>query len=275
MGIIKSILRSGLAGLDRVWPKESQEWMWKYLYHRSRGSGNGNPATNGEYRLIEKCLQSVKGEFIAFDVGANVGDWSLFVGQKTPKAKIYAFEPSPYTSSKLKERIGQAMLSDRVHVENVALGGQSGRAQLYEVGKASGSNSLHRREGIKWDVQEQHQITIKTGDEMFRGLEVPNIHFVKIDVEGHETEVLMGFQETLKNQRIGVIQFEYGGSWIDSKTSLKEVFSYLRGHGYSLGKVFPGEVRLLPEYTQDLEDYVYANYIAFPRHKKADEFVFL
>ena len=47
---------------------------------------------------------------------------------------------------------------------------------------------------------------------------------MKIDVEGHELDVLKGFGELIKKVRL--IQFEFGGTNIDSKTYLRDFWEF-------------------------------------------------
>src|SRR5438477_11122497 len=59
--------------------------------------------TNGERRIIE--LLSVAGFRVAFDVGANHGDWLTEALANWPQCHIHAFEVAPLTFQRLCERI--------------------------------------------------------------------------------------------------------------------------------------------------------------------------
>jgi FkbM family methyltransferase len=54
---------------------------------------------------------------------------------------------------------------------------------------------------------------------------IERIDFLKIDTEGFEYKVLKGFDSFLNN--IKIIQFEYGGTWLDANVTLLEVINYL------------------------------------------------
>jgi hypothetical protein len=60
---------------------------------------------------------------------------------------------------------------------------------------------------------------------------IEHIDFVKIDTEGHELSVLQGFGEMLRI--VDTIQFEYGGTFIDTGVRLQDVIDYLKKQGYT------------------------------------------
>src|SRR5580658_7573238 len=50
---------------------------------------------------------------VVFDVGANIGMFSLFIGARCPSAQVYAFEPVPAVFAKLQENVGVRDLAVR------------------------------------------------------------------------------------------------------------------------------------------------------------------
>ena len=85
---------------------------------------------------------------------------------------------------------------------------------------------------------------------------------MKLDVEGHELEVLRGMTATLKRRQMGTIQFEYGGCNIDSRALLKDIFAFLKAQDYELYKMHPKSLRHVPGYDQRLENFQYQNWVA-------------
>jgi FkbM family methyltransferase len=59
---------------------------------------------------------------------------------------------------------------------------------------------------------------------------IKSIDFIKIDTEGYELNVLQGFEDTL--QCVKIIQFEYGGTFLDNNTKLMDVIHYLVDKGF-------------------------------------------
>jgi len=73
-------------------------------------------------------------------------------------------------------------------------------------------------------------LTIKKGSDYMVQNNIETIDFLKIDTEGYELNVLKGFNNFLENVKI--IQFEYGGTFIDNNVTLIEVINYLRDKGF-------------------------------------------
>jgi FkbM family methyltransferase len=73
-------------------------------------------------------------------------------------------------------------------------------------------------------------LDIKKGYDYVINNNIQNIDFLKIDTEGYELNVLKGFGDFLKN--IKIIQFEYGGTFLDNNIKLIEVKEYLEQHGF-------------------------------------------
>ncbi len=73
-------------------------------------------------------------------------------------------------------------------------------------------------------------LDIKKGYDYVINNNIQNIYFLKIDTEGYELNVLKGFGDFLKN--IKIIQFEYGGTFLDNNIKLIEVKEYLEQHGF-------------------------------------------
>jgi FkbM family methyltransferase len=73
-------------------------------------------------------------------------------------------------------------------------------------------------------------LDIKTGKDYIINNDIKNIDFLKIDTEGYELNVIRGFEDYIEN--IKIIQFEYGGTFLDNKTKLIDVINYLEQKGF-------------------------------------------
>ena len=131
-----------------------------------------------------------------------------------PGAKIYCFEPSTNAVSRLLEKF---QLDDRVTVVPTAIGSRNQQRTLYSDSSGSVLASLYKRRLDHFDIDFSFEeiVPVTTLDDWNRDLSIePDI--IKIDVEGNEFEVLMGGPEIL--QKTCVVQFEFGGSNVDSRT---------------------------------------------------------
>lgn len=67
---------------------------------------------------------------VTLDVGAHIGFYSLLAAHANPEGKVYAFEPMPFTYSRLQRNISSNRLANIVAV-NSAVGDIDGCAEFY------------------------------------------------------------------------------------------------------------------------------------------------
>jgi hypothetical protein len=91
---------------------------------------------------------------------------------------------------------------------------------------------------------------------------IRNIDFLKIDTEGSELNVLLGARSLLREKRIGILQFEYGGTYTDAHIYLKDVYDLLKGYGYTIYKIVPGGLAEISVWDSRLETFNYSNFLA-------------
>ena len=88
--------------------------------------------------------------------------------------------------------------------------------------------------------------------------ETPNV--LKLDVEGHELDVLEGSMETLKN--IQIVQFEFGGTCIDSRKYFLDYWRFFSNLGFDLYRMAPkGLIRII-SYSERDETFRFTNVFA-------------
>jgi FkbM family methyltransferase len=240
--------------------------MGQTLVDLHLGQNNSDMASNGELRLLRGVLPDCR---TVFDVGANVGDWAALALGINPKIELHCFEPSVSTFQLLDSRRLPGVV-----LNNIGMSSAPGAAILYIFSAASGMNSVYRRNGLEGGYglcpqRQQETIRLDTIDGYCRRMGVNTIDYLKLDVEGHELEVLKGSQEMLDSKSIRTVQFEYGGCNIDARVLLKDFFSLFGPYGYFLYKIYPDRIHPIPRYDQRLETFQYQNWIAaaepFPR----------
>lgn len=263
--LIRALVRRliGRASLD-----EGTFWVCKAYVDRFNGENNDDMTTNGELTLLERvlsrntCYMRANTSLTVFDVGANVGDWARFVLSINPSIVLHCFEPSHYTFERLKS----SDWPEECFLNNYGLGSKSEERVLYVFEPGSGMNSLYQRHGLEDRGQrpqrQSEAILLRTLDEYCVEKGIDRIDFMKVDVEGHELEVFRGARRAFEEGAISAVQFEYGGCNIDSRVLLLDLFTFLADYGYRVFKLFPDGPRLLERYSQSLENFQYANYLA-------------
>jgi len=170
------------------------------------------------FAWMGECARGVFEASVALDVGANIGNHSLYFSDYF--RKVYSFEPNNRTYKLLRLN---AELVNNVVCHNVGLSDTERSAFLnVEPSNVGGSNITHNLS------PSSEIIELKTLDSMVTFPD--DIALIKIDVEGHEYEVLQGSRHTIE-QHHPVIVFELGLA--DFSAGQSRVVTLLRSYGYS------------------------------------------
>lgn len=227
----------------------------------AQGKGSGAFTSAHEVRMaLAFCGAEPR---LAIDVGAHQGDYAAELRRWQPSLEIHLFEPSSAHRQTLANRFAQ---DGGVVQVPAALAAQSGAATLYADRPGSGLASLTRRQlghlGISFNSTESVQ-TLRFEDYWKRQLHGRPIDLVKIDVEGHELQVLQGFGAALACTR--VVQFEFGGTHIDTRTFFRDFWFFFDERGFDLYRLAPCGPIPVRAYREADEAFVVTNYLAVRR----------
>lgn len=244
------------------------------IYLEARSDCPNYTHNNGEEYLQFQILSNLKdsNEIITiFDIGANIGDWSIPLLNKCKNLNLidninlHTFEPFSLTYSELNSKLDKKNLRNLVVSNNFAISNKNGNAKIYITGNTAGTNSLHK-DAMKND-QEFVEIKTKKLDSYCSENDIDSIQFVKCDTEGHDMEVIYGSSELLANEKIMVFQFEYNHRWIYSRHYLKDVFDLLESTNYVIGKLTPDVIEIFDKWHPEIERFFEGNYLIL--HPKA------
>ena len=98
---------------------------------------------------------------------------------------------------------------------------------------------------------------------------VNQIDLLKIDTEGAESRVLRGAKRMIENNQISMIQFEYGGCYIDAGEKLEDLYRMFINNEYLIFRIFKDGLIHIHEWNEGLENFLLSNYLAV----KKDYFV--
>jgi FkbM family methyltransferase len=183
------------------------------------------------------CENFVKPDKNVIDIGAHIGWYTLDMASKCNH--VYSFECSPKSFNYLCANIALNSLDYKVTKYNCALSNNEGITQYYiRDPKDGGGNGISKFEYDNIHQTPSIDVPIKTLD----SFELKNVNFIKIDVEGHEKEVLQGSIQTIINNNYPKILFE---SWDEHQEKngipaiklKQELFEYIYSLGYKIIKV--------------------------------------
>jgi FkbM family methyltransferase len=143
----------------------------------------------GERELVEEYVNLLTDETVVWDVGANIGVFSLFAARAN--AQVYAFEPDPGFEQRLERNIYLNGQQSSIVTHNLALNDTPGETTLFTDGVAGMSPGLSKnpQEEREEVIVDQHR-----GDE----LNIPTPDVLKVDVEGAEGGVIRGMDGILE-----------------------------------------------------------------------------
>ena len=143
-----------------------------------------------------------------WDVGANIGYYSILGSKVNEHLIVQAFEPSMGPMFYLSENSKLNKVSDRIHAHPFALSDRTGDIDFYQVFNSKFPTILNlsgeHNTGAKKEIPSKKiRVTAKRINEIRR--QTKPIDLLKIDVEGAEMAVLQGGLETIKNDRPVII----------------------------------------------------------------------
>jgi FkbM family methyltransferase len=177
--------------------------------------------------FLRDCLLNLgrveAGGTVFCDVGANIGQHSLFMSQFA--SRVHAFEPYAAVSARLESHLELNHI-DNVTLHKLGLGDSNGTLPFYApTGSNTGIGSFAAESQRRGNTP-AGALRIARGDEYLADLELPRIEVMKIDVEGFERKVLSGLQQTLARFRpVLVIEISYGEDL--SFTSAEQFMAHL------------------------------------------------
>jgi len=222
------------------------------------GSGTVELEVKAAARLLEKRPQ------LCVDVGGNLGNYTKALLAEF-ETEVVVFEPSKKNYQILQESF---YANKSVQVENLALSNKNTIATLHADREGSGLASLTKRRldhfGISFDFTEQ-VTTTRFEDYWINKLGSPEIGILKLDIEGHELTALDGFGNALNH--IELIQFEFGGCNIDTRTYFQDLWYFFTKKSFDIFRLGPLGLRKIERYNEREEFFSTTNYYAKKRSK--------
>jgi len=197
-----------------------------------------------EERELSFLERHIKGGDFFVDVGCNIGLYTLVAGMRVgPFGRVYAIDPNVVVLEHLQRSLAMNWFHDRTVVINQAMGSTSGEItlryseQMLGCGNVSTvqSDAFSETNKILGATTEKRVLQGRLDDLFPREQE---LKILKIDVEGHEYEVLQGADRLLKQKCFGYIMMEcLEGLPAETRLNNFRALKTLVDYGYSPGRI--------------------------------------
>ena len=180
-----------------------------------------------EINLLIKYLKENRSK-IFLDIGSNCGYYSVLISSKKFINKVYAFDPNREANLKFTKTLKKNLkIKNKIKLYNFGLSNINSKLKVKSLRKnnytQTGGTSVFRKytKGTYVETLEN----FKKGDDV---LNLNKLRLgIKIDVEGHEIQVLIGIKNILKSNRC-IVQIEI------FKKNYSKVYNFLSVMNYRL-----------------------------------------
>jgi len=178
-------------------------------------------------------------DVVIFDIGAYKGDITDLYQRTWPHATYYLFEAVPSALSMLRKRFQN---QPRVHIIPMAISNKVGKATMYVGGQVTEMSSLLRRptekEGRRyyWHSNfREIEVTTTTLDAFVKERSIPQVHLIKVDIQGAEGMMLEGAKYLMRYRPPFILYMEVWFTSLYVGTKLFwQLSAFLDRYGYTL-----------------------------------------
>jgi FkbM family methyltransferase len=188
-----------------------------------------------EPETLDWIDRSVKDGDLVFDIGANIGVYSVYTLLRHPRARLVAFEPEYANLHLLRDNIIENGLHDRATIYPLALSDRSGPSMLHIQDLTPGAALSTEAAESLTVTKTGHPVVAREGtyavtlDRFCSEVQMqPNC--IKIDVDGTEQAILAGAAETLAHSSLHSVIIELP----DERSALQNCTQRLEAAGLEL-----------------------------------------
>lgn len=194
-----------------------------YIYNINKGSRDYRKT--GLYKEFGYHLEDINGCFI--DVGAHIGLVSVPAAKMNPETKVLSIEPDSDNYSLLKQN-KWFNNADNITALKLAATSEEKQIEVYKAKQSYGTGS-HSVEYEKDKHFKSEVVQGKPLDKIYSDSSIKDkVSLIKIDVEGHESEVLKGADKIISEHRPKII-FE-----ARNQEKLQQVKDTLKEYDYKI-----------------------------------------
>lgn len=195
---------------------------------------------SSDTKVVLSVLKHLPIDFTFYDIGSNTGWYSLIAATAGNAGQVYSFEPLEEHILCERESVTLNRKEDIISIFEIALSDASGKSII----RLAGSGTSLEHDFLEADFGRREVQTEKL-DVVKHTRALKNPDFIKIDVEGHEYQVLLGAKKTLEESHpalfIEIAKTIKQRNFTNKNFTL--IFSFLASLGYEAYIAEPHGVR--------------------------------
>jgi FkbM family methyltransferase len=177
---------------------------------------------------------SLPAEPVLFDIGSNIGTWTLLAKSVLPAAIVHAFEPLPDHVLAFQKN---CVSLEGVYLHQYCAGNEDATGTL-NVSSFSDSSSLLDATPLEFEhfnirKQKEEQVEIKKITNLISDKTLPVPDIIKLDIQGFELEALKGTGEHLGEVRYIICEVSFK-EYYHKQALFLDIANYLHGYGFQL-----------------------------------------
>jgi len=182
-----------------------------------------------EEDMVFLMKKYIKKSQVIIDCGSNIGFYPLLESKLVgDKGHIVCIEPD-FRNYELLQKNISLISSVKTDLFNIAISDKKGTMSL-DIGGPSNLNKIVSNDTMA--ASNIVKVEVDTIDNLMEKLNLKP-DFIRMDIEGHEIEVILGMRETIKRATSGfVIFFELHPNEYSEAHSLKEQLEFLYDEGF-------------------------------------------
>lgn len=208
-----------------------------------------------ESHILELIYKYIKPNTEIIDIGANIGTHSVgiinyFKSHLSMNTTLIAFEPQKIMYDLLCHNVKQSNPNINTKLYNVGLSDKN--CIIYNIVPDYKNTDNPGGYGLEFNDTptnnpREEKIAIQTLD----SLNLSNVSFIKIDVEGHENQVIKGAEQTIKQSKpVMIVEILGGIPYDNANTEQKEyilnTIKYIERLGYTSSLISYSDYLFLP-----------------------------
>ena len=175
-------------------------------------------------------IRSFENNSIFYDVGANVGMYSIFAAIVS-QSKVFSFEPEANNFQTLMENIVLNNLSGKITPYPIAISNETSLTTLHMNIFDKGSSHHTVSESLDHNLNEiktkyKQGIFSTSLDDLSNNWKLPQPNYLKIDVDGIESKIISKSKKLLSNNKLKSVLIEINPHREEDKSILKTMANF-------------------------------------------------